>query len=172
MINPEIFEKTYLKYWEKLNAFSYKMTQDRNLAQNIVQDVFVDLWERRKVVNIVSIESYLFRAVKNQVFKHYQNNEFDKTIIEDTFEEYIIDSFSSLEPEIINLLYTLLETLPEKRKEVLLLNKMQGLSIDQIAEELNISKQTVKNQISVALKELRLGLKDVAWFLPYFLKFF
>jgi RNA polymerase sigma-70 factor (family 1) len=166
MKNPEIFEKTYNDYWKKLNAFSYTMTQDKDLAQNIVQDVFIDLWERKDDITINTIEPYLFRAVKNQVFKHYQNNKFDKTILEDKFEDYIIDNFSSIDPELMDLLYCLLDKLPEKRKEVLLMYKFQDMSIDQIAQELGISKQTVKNQISSALKQLREGLKGLAWLAP------
>lgn len=166
MKNPEIFEQTYTDYWQKLNAFSYTMTQDKDLAQNIVQDVFIDLWERKDDLNINAIEPYLFRAVKNQIFKHYQNNRFDKTIMEDKFEDYIIDNFSTIDPEVTDLLYSLLDKLPEKRKEVLLMYKFQDMSIDQIADELGISKQTVKNQISSALKQLREGLKDLAWLAP------
>lgn len=166
MKNPEIFEKTYTDYWQKLNAFSYTMTQDKDLAQNIVQDVFIDLWERKDDLNINAVEPYLFRAVKNQIFKHYQNNRFDKTIMEDKFEDYIIDNFSTIDPEVTDLLYSLLDKLPEKRKEVLLMYKFQDMSIDQIADELGISKQTVKNQISSALKQLREGLKDLAWLAP------
>lgn len=167
MKNPEIFEETYTQYWKKLTAFSYTMTQDNDLAQNIVQDVFVDLWERRHDVEINAIEPYLFRAVKNQVFKHYQNNKFDKTILEDKFEDYVIDHFASIDPELMDLLYSLLDKLPEKRKEVLLMYKMQDMTIDQIADELGISKQTVKNQISSGLKQLREGLKDLAWLAPF-----
>ena len=167
MKNPEIFEQTYTEYWKKLNAFSYTMTQDKDLAQNIVQDVFIDLWERKDDLNINAIEPYLFRAVKNQVFKHYQNNRFDKTIMEDQFEDYVIDNFASIDPELMDSLYSLLDKLPEKRKEVLLMYKFQDMSIDQIADELGISKQTVKNQISSALKQLREGLKDLAWLAPY-----
>ena len=167
MNNPEAFEKTCTEYWKKLNAFSYTMTQDKDLAQNIVQDVFIDLWERREELSINAIEPYLFRAVKNQVFKHYQNNRFDKTILEDKFEDYIIDNFTSIDPEVMDLLYSLLDKLPEKRKEVLLMYKFQDMSIDQIASELGLSKQTVKNQISSGLKQLREGLKDLAWIAPY-----
>jgi RNA polymerase sigma-70 factor (ECF subfamily) len=143
------------------------MTQDKDLAQNIVQDVFIDLWERREELSINAIEPYLFRAVKNQVFKHYQNNRFDKTILEDKFEDYIIDNFTSIDPEVMDLLYSLLDKLPEKRKEVLLMYKFQDMSIDQIAAELGLSKQTVKNQISSGLKQLREGLKNLAWMAPY-----
>ena len=167
MKNPEIFEKTYTEYWKKLNAFSYTMTQDKDLAQHIVQDVFIDLWERKDDLDIIAIESYLFRAVKNQVFKHYQNNRFDKTVLEDKFEDYIIDNFTSIDPEVMDLLYSLLDRLPEKRKEVLLMYKFQDMTIDQIADELEISKQTVKNQISSGLKQLREGLKDLVWLVPY-----
>ncbi len=166
MKNPQIFNQMYTSYWKKLNAFSYTMTQDKELAQNIVQDVFVDLWERKEELHINAIEPYLFRAVKNQVFKHYQNNRFDKTVLEDKFEDYIIDNFSAIDPELMDLLYSLLEKLPEKRKEVLLMYKFQDMSIDQIADELGISRQTVKNQISSALKQLREGLKDLTWMLP------
>ncbi len=169
MKNPEIFGQTYTQYWKKLNAFSYTMTQDKDLAQNIVQDVFIDLWERKDDLNINAIEPYLFRAVKNQVFKHYQNNRFDKTILEDQFEDYIIDNFASIDPELMDLLYAALDKLPEKRKEVLLMYKFQDMSIDQIADELGISKQTVKNQISSAIKQLREGLKDLAWLAPLFI---
>ncbi|MEO6176717.1 MAG: sigma-70 family RNA polymerase sigma factor, partial [Flavobacterium circumlabens] len=132
-----------------------------------VQDVFIDLWERKSEVEINAIEPYLFRAVKNQVFKHYQNNRFDKTILEDKFEDYVIDHFSAIDPEVMESLYSLLDKLPEKRKEVLLMYKMQDMSIDQIADELEISKQTVKNQISTGLKQLREGLKDMAWLAPF-----
>ena len=86
--------------------------------------------------------------------------------MEDKFEDYIIDNFSSIDPELMDLLYSLLDKLPEKRKEVLLMYKFQDMSIDQIADELGISKQTVKNQISSALKQLREGLKDLAWLAP------
>ncbi|WP_163411375.1 RNA polymerase sigma-70 factor [Flavobacterium ajazii] len=167
MISPEIFEKTYTQYWKKLTAFSYTMTKDNDLAQNIVQDVFVDLWERKTETEINVIGPYLFRAVKNQVFKHYQNNRFDKTILEDKFEDYVIDHFSTIDSEVMDLIYSLLDQLPEKRKEVLLMYKMQDMTIDQIADELEISKQTVKNQISSGLKQLREGLKDLVWLAPY-----
>ena len=68
MKNPEIFEKTYTQYRKKLTAFSYTITQDNDLAQNIVQDVFVDLWERKSDVEINAIEPYFVPGGKKSGF--------------------------------------------------------------------------------------------------------
>ncbi len=165
MENTENFEKIYAEYWEKLNAFSFKITQDQHLAQNVVQDVFIDLWERRKKIDISSVENYLFRAVKNQIFKNYRDEKFDKTVLEDHFEHYLIDNFSGFDTEISDKLHILLNSLPEKRREIILMHKIQEMNIDEIALELSISKQTVKNQISMGLKQLRIGLKNLDWML-------
>jgi len=165
------FEKIYAEYWEKLNAFSFKMTQDQDLAQNVVQDVFIDLWERKKETPILSIENYLFRAVKNQIFKHYRSNSFNKTILEDKFDNYLIENIATVDSELTDKLYSLLDTLPEKRKEILLMHKLQEMNIEQIATELDLSKQTVKNQISSAIKQLRFGLKDLGWMVFFTLIF-
>ncbi|MFL9842794.1 sigma-70 family RNA polymerase sigma factor [Flavobacterium rhizosphaerae] len=159
------FENVYNTYWEKLTAFSFKLTRDEELAQNIVQDVFIDLWERRREVKILSAEHYLYRAVKNQIFKHYRNNSFNTVVLEDCFDTYIIENLQDEENPLYGKLHTLLNNLPEKRKEILLMHKLQEMNTEQIAKELEISKQTVKNQLSMALKQLRFELKDLHWIL-------
>ncbi|KGO79181.1 RNA polymerase subunit sigma-24 [Flavobacterium beibuense F44-8] len=155
------FEKIYTAYWEKLYVFSFKITQDRDLAQNIVQDIFIDFWERRSELEINSVENYLFRAAKNQIFKHYRNNRFDKSIPEEKFENYLIENITSIDEELLDKLYSLLDKLPEKRKEILIMYKIQEMDIDQIAAQLQLSKQTVKNQITSALKQLRAEMKNM-----------
>lgn len=155
MLGLKNFEYIYIHHWEKLYAFCYRMTRDEHISQNIVQDIFTDLWERREDVNIISIESYLFRAAKNQVLKEYRKKKLDTTVMEDKFEDYLVDHIPTLETELIEKLYTLLENLPEKRKEILVMNKIKEMGVEEIATTLNISKQTVKNQISSALKQLR-----------------
>ncbi len=150
------FESIYIQHWEKLYAFCFKMTGDQYLSQNIVLDIFTDLWDRRDKVNILSIENYLFRAAKNQVLKEYRKKRFDTVVIEEKFENYLVENTSSLEPELLDKLYSLLEHLPEKRKEILIMSKLEEMDKAQISAKLNLSKQTVKNQVSSALKQLRL----------------
>ena len=155
MTDLQDFESVYTSHWEKLYAFCFRLTRDEHLSQNIVQDIFTDLWERKETLQVLSIENYLFRAAKNQVLKEYRRKRFDTTVIEEKFEDYFIDHIPVLETELLNKLYVLLDHLPEKRKEILIMSKIEEKGIEQIAAELNISKQTVKNQISSALKQLR-----------------
>lgn len=149
------FENIYIHHWEKLYSFCFKMTRDEHISQNIIQDIFTDLWERRSELQIISIENYLFRAAKNQVLREYRRRKFDTTTIDEKFDHYLTENASSSETEIKEQLYSLLEILPQKRKEILIMNKIEEMDIDQIAATLRISKQTVKNQLTMALKQLR-----------------
>lgn len=165
MIDPKDFENIYTLHWEKLYAFCFRMTRDEYISQNIVQDIFTNLWERRTDLHVLSVENYLFRAAKNQVLKEYRKKRFDTTIIEEKFEDYFIDHIPVMESELLDKLYALLENLPEKRKEILVMNKIKEMGIEQIATELNLSKQTVKNQISAALKQLKFHASETPGFI-------
>ena len=156
------FEQIYIHNWEKLYAFCYKMTRDNDLSQNIVQDLFTDLWERKEEVQILSIENYLFRAAKNQVLKEYRRNKFDTTSLDESFEHYLVEHSPVGETELVDKLHNLLQHLPDKRKEILIMNKLDQMDIEEIALLLNISKQTVKNQISTALKQLKFHAKAIS----------
>ncbi|QIL39381.1 sigma-70 family RNA polymerase sigma factor [Pedobacter sp. HDW13] len=162
MICLKEFEYIYIRHWEKLYAFCFRMTRDESLSQNFVQDIFTDLWARKTEVNIVSIENYLFRAAKNQILKEYRRKKTDTTIMEDNFENYLIDNVGTLETELMDQLYGLLQRLPEKRKEILVMSKIQEMDIDEIAKVLNLSKQTVKNQLTSALKQLRFHTNETS----------
>lgn len=155
------FEEIYTSHWEKLYAFCFRMIKDEQTSQNIVQDIFTDFWERKDSLKILSIENYLFRAAKNLVLKEYRKNRFNVTPIEEEFENYVVERVSS-DPEKIDILYSLLESLLEKRKKILIMNKLQEMDIEQIATTLNISRQTVKNQLSAALKQLRFRAGEIA----------
>lgn len=155
----DAFELLYRSYSEKLYVFAFRMTSDRSLSQNIIQDIFIALWEKKDSLAINNIESYLFQAVKYQVFKSYRDKKFNKEILESRFDDFIFNQADTTDQELANKLFSSLNNLPERRKEILVMSKLQELSIDQIANELQISKQTVKNQLSTAIKQLRLILK-------------
>ncbi|UNY99788.1 RNA polymerase sigma-70 factor [Zhouia spongiae] len=160
------FDALYTKYWEPLFLYACKISGSKELSQDIVQEVFFSLWQHQHISDIKNIEGYLFQSVKYQVFKSYRDKRFDTLQLNEDFEAYLIDQIEGdTNEEVSNsILLKLLDGLPEKRKEIVYLNKFQGLSVSEIAKELDISSQTVKNQLHRALKHLKTSLKEVYFF--------
>jgi RNA polymerase sigma-70 factor (ECF subfamily) len=104
------------------------------------------------------MDKYLFKSVKYQLFNHYRNGKINREILQDKFEEFIEENNESVDHELIDNLEKALNNLPEKRCQIIKMNKMQDMSIEEIAACLNISKQTVKNQLTVGVKQLRVGI--------------
>ena len=155
------FREIYNRYWDRLYRFVYRMTQNDDLSQTIVQDLFVNLWEKRRTADIMNIESYLFQSAKFQVFKNYRDNKFNKEVLETRFEEFVDENINEINEELAHKLSLAINNLPEKRRRILLMNKVDGLSCAEISKELDISYQTVRNQLSTAIKQVRLDLKNV-----------
>ncbi len=157
-IDKQSFEKIFTQYWERLYCYCHKMTSDNDLSQNIVQNIFTDLWERRNKIHIQDVDKYLFKSVKYQLFNHYRKGKINREILLDKFEEYIEENNESADHKLIDNLEKALNKLPEKRCRIVKMNKIQDMSIEEIATSLSISKQTVKNQLTVAVKQLRAGI--------------
>ena len=154
------FEAIFLQFWERLYAFSFKMTSDQELSKNIVQDLFTDLWERRNKIQINNMESYLFQSVKFKIFNYYRDKKMNREILQDKFDDYIQDNQEIQDQDLLTKLEKSLSKLPEKRGTILRMNKIQNVPVEEIALHLNLSKQTVKNQLSQAFKQLRADLHE------------
>lgn len=149
------FNLIYDMYWEKLFAFCFKLTGSKDFSSEIIQIIFVQLWEKRNEIEISNLKSYLFQSVKYQFFSIYKKNKVQSITLLSDIEDYLIDNMNEEHPEILNSLKRALEKLPDKRKEILLLSKYQNMSVDEISLLLEISPQTVRNQVSKALIQLR-----------------
>lgn len=161
------FDKIYLSYWKKLYAFAFKLSDSKEVSETLIQNIFMDLWEKRKTLKINNLEAYLFQSVKYQVYKSYHKKRMDLSMMEAQFESYIIDVLEEDDQEITGCLNRAIQMLPDKRRKVLIMSKLQGMKINEISEELDISSQTVKNQLSIAIKQLRLELKSISRYLSF-----
>lgn len=151
------FDELYARYWKRLFEYAYKLVQDQIQAEDIVQEVFVQLWENSSQKEIHHLSGYLFRSVKYQVATLIRNNkwkvEWDSVEMEDIPDENQVNEFSK--EELFQLLEESIEKLPPKCKEVFRLHKKEGFSTKEIAHSLNISPRTVENQIQKAMNSLR-----------------
>ena len=156
------FKQLFKKYWSKLFIYAFNVLNDKDVCKDIVQEVFVDLWQRRYDINVTDISSYLYKAVKNQIFKQFINSKFKNRILDDfDLFQAEINIESTLEyKELSKRVEELMAYLPEQRRNIYRMSRDEDLSNKEIAEKLNLSVQTVKNQISAALKFIRNSLKN------------
>ncbi len=158
------FDALYDRYWEKLHRAAYHVLKDEAACQDVVQEIFTDLWKRRAQLEVTQVSAYLYRAVKYQVASHIRSHklhdiylsQFNQVAQTNTTEETL--AVQELEESIA----AYMGALPPRCREIFNLSRYQSFSNQQISEHLNISVSTVENQINKALKHLRLSTDRVA----------
>ena len=161
------FNEIYERYWLKLYLSAFRRLRAKDDAKDLVQDLFFSLWMKRHSLAITnSLSSYLFTAVKYRVINHIESNVVRGAYL-DSLKGNLVECDNSTDEAIIGrdlerFIDHGIDTLSPKMKEVFELSRRENLSVNEIADKLNLSEQTVKNQISKALKILRLHVGDIS----------
>ncbi len=157
------FDMLYHRYWLQLYDAAYKRLGNKEQAEDIVQELFIRLWVRRNELVIDHLPAYLHTAVRYSVLSYVTRNKASlnfylpfETILLETGADMPDDRLMA--KELLELAYDYANTLPERKKQVLLLHIKNKLSTREIADELNISQKTVQNQLGAALKGLRANI--------------
>ena len=166
------FSKLFDEYYPALCAFANNYLKNHEIAEDLVQEVFVSLWSKKDILkDIFSIKSFLYTLVKNKCInelKHLKIKE--KHIVESEKEEDNFFTDHIIEEETHRLIYNAINELPPKCKEIVLLS-LNGIKNHEIAEELDISVNTVKTQKKIAYNQLRIKLQSLLAISPFFIKF-
>ncbi|WP_316789677.1 RNA polymerase sigma-70 factor [Pedobacter frigoris] len=154
------FHEIYNRYAPKVFYQMNQMLRDREAAQDLVQELFITLWSRVAYLRPdTKLGAYLYIAAQNSVFKQIQKgklkNDFLVSLAKFTEELDLAGDELLMEKELEQLIDAAIEKLPPKMKQVFELSRKENLSYQEIAQQLNISTQTVKNQVSTALRILR-----------------
>lgn len=161
------FEKIYNHYWPDLYSAAYKRFPEKEKCQDIIQNVFADLWKRRGEVNLTNPKAYLHTAVRFQVLKQVARAP-RNTFFSQKFEEQLISPLTTdsgvLEKEREVLIEYFILALPKKRREIFLLHYHEGLNTAKIAVKLNVSRKTVQNQLTTVSHALRLKLTHLFFY--------
>jgi len=155
------FEMVFKNYYPHLVLLAQKYLKDRDLSESVVQSVFVKMWEGRLSMEIRSLRGFLVVAVRNkctnelkhrQVVREYEKESGDANEgVWLTFNENVY----------LNQINKVIDELPEQRRKIFKMSRMDGLKYREIAEKLNISPKTVEVQMGKALKYLREQLKPL-----------
>ena len=160
--NAEAFEEIYNRFALDMFLYAGNILNKKEVCEDIVQNIFIDLWSKRNHLKINNVPSYLFRAVKYQVFNHLRSRRFtSENLIRLNIIDISIDISKKMEyDELEKIIDSYVDELPKRCKQIFLLSRYQHKSNKEIAEELEISLQAVKNQISKALNYIRQNLQQ------------
>ena len=167
------FSELYLIYYPKLVRFAKEFVISEEDAENITQDVFTDLWEKREsMIHIENMNAYLFKLSRNRCLDYLKHKVFEEKYAEnmtvafkielnmklqslDRFDMYDMSERNQIEI----LVWNAINSLPEKCRNIFLLSRMEGLKYREISVRLGLSVNTVECQMGIALKKLRTKLK-------------
>jgi RNA polymerase sigma-70 factor (ECF subfamily) len=163
--DKDAFEHLFKSLYEPLVVYAYKMVRNQEEAEEIVQKIFLGIWEKRKDLKIDGpLENYLYTATKYRSI-NYIKLELPKQQSTNSLDEIDISTEDFLEPETdstsAKFIQDAIDQLPDKCRTIFILSRYSGLTYDEIAEELNLSVKTVENQIGNALKKLRVSLQPL-----------
>lgn len=171
------FEKLFNDHYSNLCAYANNFLKDVDASEEVVQEVLFKLWTNKDSIIITSsIQSYLFRAVRNaslNVLKHINIREDYKAQNEYERDDELSSEDEMIVSELDQKIREAIDQLPIERKKVFIMSRYDGLKYKEIADKLNISVSTVENQMVKALKFLRDELKDyLPWIILFFSDFF
>ncbi|MFH5831275.1 RNA polymerase sigma-70 factor [Halalkalibaculum sp. DA3122] len=169
----QAFEKLFKEYYLSLTRFAWRYVKSKAIAEEIVQDVFADLWDNREDWRIdYSIRSYLYKTVKNESLNHLKHQKIEEKYAgkwTDQKENPTIEfDYELREEQIREAVKKAIDELPRRAKMTYKLHRHDGLTYHEIAEVMEISVKTVESQMTRTLKTLR---ERLSYLLPIFLTF-
>jgi RNA polymerase sigma-70 factor (family 1) len=154
------------RYWSKLYEYAVRKVTFQEVAEEIVQDVFLDLWKRRETLLVERLDAYLFGATKKRIIdviraslvrKHHE----ESSQLLRTSEDTGLDAEEELAyQELYSAIHKCLDLLPEKTSEIFRMNRMEQLSAREISTLLNIPARTVEYHITQGLRMMKVHLQD------------
>ena len=158
VINEATLKELFNVYFDDVCTFLNYYTHDTQLIEDIIQDIFIKLWEERDAVDIFFVKTYLYNAARNRVLNHLRNEQNRTLLLEDWASQEIerqraedcvnMEEFSSIYQQAIS-------SLPEKCREIFTLSREYNKTYKDIATEKNLSVKTVETQMSIAIKRIR-----------------
>lgn len=167
-IDEATFDQLFHDYKNRIYGYVLSIAKSESAAEELTQEVFVKIWLSRDLFeNVTNLDGYIFTIARHVTLRHLRKAATDATFLRELqgYMRSSEESNSNIEEKLTKsdfdkLMEDAVETLSRQRRKVYELSRKQGLSLDQIATELNLSRNTVKNHLVDALATLRQYLKD------------
>lgn len=155
------YNQLFVRYYNRLCLFVFKLTQDYTASEDIVQELFIRLWMNRAKLDVIENTSgYLYRASKNSALNYLRaESNRKKTLDRINFQEEFTNEVLIEQVELSAAVYQCIEKLPARSKDVFMKSRFDGLRQQEISDQLGISVKTIKNQIWKSLQFLKACLE-------------
>jgi RNA polymerase sigma-70 factor (family 1) len=158
------FREIYERYWKKLYSIARRKIESLDAVEELVQDLFLKLWERRKELRIERLDAYLFTAVRYAIINHIKSSLIHEKYVEYAYVHLPEGSSTTEEQlnlnELIEAVNRQLNGLPEKTSQIFRLNRLEYKSVKEISAQLKVPERTVEYHLSQAIKSLRIYLRN------------
>ena len=159
-------DELFSYYYPRLYHFSKSILKIENDIDDILQEIFVKIWlNRQKIGNVETFNSYIFTITKNEVLNLIRSNLRDRSFKDELYLRSVAEEYHTQNPleyhEIKTGIEKVVGGLPEKRKQVFILSRTEGLSNKEIAQQLNISEKTVEDHITHAIKYIKSSMHEM-----------
>jgi RNA polymerase sigma-70 factor (family 1) len=173
------FQELYLQYYVPLCVYAKQYTKTKEVAEEVVQDLFLHIWEQKGQLRItVSLKAYLFTAIRNQCLNHLKHlqvvngySEYYTQLLNNAQDYYTLSQETGdsilIANELEKSLNEAIDSLPEHCRKIFIMSRFEGIKHQDIADKLGITLHTVHKQISIALDKLRTALKIYLSTLPF-----
>ena len=161
--DKDAFKLLFNRYNKKIYHFALKCLRNNTEAEELVQSVFINIWEHRESLNATnSVRSYIYRSAVNYIYNYLKKKAIRTRFIESEINKGEIQSNLTYDQvffhDLESYINAFVETLPPQQQKIFLLSRYEGLTYSEIAKKLNLSVRTVENQIYRTLKVLKNNL--------------
>lgn len=159
--DEKAFEKIFTFFYPHLVLFAQKYLGDRDASESLVQDVFVNMWEKKSKLDIRSLKGFLVVSVRNRCTNELKHQKVVRDFEKASDGDQHVEWPQYQEAIYMNRINQVIDELPTQRKRIFRMSRMDGLKYKEIADKLNISPKTVEVQMGKALKYLREKLQPL-----------
>lgn len=160
------YEVIFKKYYKELYRFAFSYVRDGVIGEEIAQEVFLYMWDKRHKIDIqTTLKTYLYSAVKNKCLNYIRLELPKQRAMSDVSEVMLSVSEEKKDEgeneQLKKHITSAVDSLPKKCRQIFMLSRNAGMTYEEIADEMGLSKKTIENQMGIALRKLRESLETV-----------
>jgi RNA polymerase sigma-70 factor, ECF subfamily len=157
--DQKAYQKLFKRYFKKLCHFVFNYVKTKEVAEEVVLDVFYKIWEKRNTLIINNFSYYIYTSVKNRALEYLKKDKIVFQDVEDLTDTIVAQQADPqqqmINTELENRLKILVDKLPEQRRIIFIMNRYNGLKYKEIAQLLELSERTIENQMARAVAQLK-----------------